>query len=166
MLRPTLRRVLLTMAAGFGVFALAAVIILNNPWAGGQALILAMRRAPLPPGVSLTVSNAHGRLLNGLEMTGLKLSRGEAVLATVDTLRASYGWRRLFGKAIQIESVDITGAEYARTLELPDADGKMRSAGAAAGLVRPSSVLVPASTSSSSSSGGAAEPRGASLPTR
>lgn len=98
------------MAAGFGVFALAAVIILNNPWAGGQALILAMRRAPLPPGVSLTVSNAHGRLLNGLEMTGLKLSRGEAVLATVDTLRASYGWRRLFGKAIQIESVDITGA--------------------------------------------------------
>lgn len=32
-------------------------------------------------------------------------------------------------------SVDITGAEYARTLELPDADGKMRSLGEFKGKV-------------------------------
>ena len=70
---------------------------------------LVLTRVPGPPGATMTVGNVRADWTSRIELTGLAITRGDTLLAAVDTVRATYNLLSLLGGRLRVRELEVAG---------------------------------------------------------
>ncbi len=114
-----LGRTLVFAVLGGLVLVVAAALLLQTPWAHNQLRALIVSQANRYLTATLEIDRLDGSLLRGVELDGVRLRRGDAVLVAIDRVQVSYSIRELIDQGTAIRRLSLTRPRIAVAKE-PD----------------------------------------------
>ena len=109
-----LRRILVAALLAFVLIIVAAVLELQTPWGARRVKDLAVSQAGRVLNGQLEIDRLGGGLLNGVELSGVRVRQGESTPVTAARITVRYSaWQLWRGDAIAINRLEISGLHVA-----------------------------------------------------
>src|SRR5262245_17455826 len=107
--RPAWVRWLIGIALAFAGLFTALLLALQSPRVATSAVSAVLARIHVLPRSTLRVAEVRGSWVRSLELRGIRMARGDTLLAAVDTLRVRYRPSALLLGTIDVRELTLDG---------------------------------------------------------